>query len=267
MGRQIVRSAGGAAHGIHLSAFFAPPTVTVFGRTTVAVGSSDVTGVVLDVQPGRTIRGRFVYEDMPNGPPLRPLAVLAEPADGRWFQGLALSDHEAPGADSTQFSISAVPAGEYFLRPTAPLGTVVKSITVAGQDHRQRPIDTTASDDITDVTITFTGRTPRLSGTVRDARGMPAEGAGILAFPVDRTTWPNLGLNPIVAKLVATSPDGTFAVTTLPAGEYYVAALDASHFAEWTDPALLTRLAPLATRLVLDWGARTTVDLKVITVK
>ena len=63
-------------------------------------------------------------------------------------------------------------------------------------------------------------------------------------------------------------PDGTFAISGLPPGEYYVAAVDRMRGTEangeWQDPELLQSLAPRASRVTLSEGQELPVDLRLI---
>lgn len=242
------------------------PGPAYFGRTPLTVGSADVSNVVVVLQPEVTMRGRFVYEDMPNGPPQRANAVFAQPAGGNWGLGLVMSVNEGPDGDPRLFTMRGIGPGTYVVRPTPPQGAVVRSIVIDGEDHLTKPIEATAGHDF-DAVITFTGKVPRLSGVVRNSQGLAPDRATVIAFSTDRTTWPDLGLSPLVAKLAATLADGTFTLSTLPAGEYYVVAIDGSHTAGWTDPGFLAKAAAVATRVSLEWGGAKSVDLRLVTVK
>jgi hypothetical protein len=151
------------------------------------------------------------------------------------------------------------------VRPGASAGFVVKSIVFDGQDYLAKPIDVSAGRDVSDVAITFTGKRAVVTGTVRTRGGQPADGAAVLVFPADRASWSTLGLAPVRLGLVAASSDGTFVLSTMPAGEYLIAALPKAP-QDPSDPALLESVAATASRARLEWGASRSVDL-VVTVK
>jgi hypothetical protein len=154
------------------------------------------------------------------------------------------------------------------LRAPFPGGFItVKSVTVDGQDFTKRPIDAGNGRNVGNVVITFSGKVPSLVGRATDADGGGATRSAIIAFTTDRSVWPDLGLQPVFAKTAPIATDGTFTLVGPPAGEYFVAAFDLSHFADRFDPAFLEQLAPLATRVSLDWGVQKSVDLKAVTIR
>jgi hypothetical protein len=59
--------------------------------------------------------------------------------------------------------------------------------------------------------------------------------------------------------------DGRFKVTGLPAGEYYIIALDRIDTGEMNDPEFLERIRQRASTISLNEGEQKTVDLKVQT--
>jgi hypothetical protein len=47
----------------------------------------------------------------------------------------------------------------------------------------------------------------------------------------------------------------------MPAGEYYLIAIDATKIDSWVDPKFLAAAAPLATRITLGWGETKVQDI------
>jgi hypothetical protein len=64
--------------------------------------------------------------------------------------------------------------------------------------------------------------------------------------------------------VAAASSAGGYQLTTLPAGDYYVVAVDAAHWNASMDPTFLASLVPAATRVSLDWGQTRTVDVSYV---
>jgi carboxypeptidase family protein len=266
LGGQFVGLVADASIGAGYSVRYAPGD-NYSGRTPLTVGSTDISNLTVAMQPELVLRGRYVYEDLSTAPPQRATITFAEPADGNWALGVAASWNEGPDSDPAVFSIRGMSAGAYVLRPTPPTGTVVKSIVVDGQDHLRKPIEMTAGRDL-NVVVTFTGKIPMLTGSAHTSQGLPAARMPVLAFSTDRGTWSNLGLVPMLAKLALTSPEGTFTISTLPAGEYFVTALDMPAGARgWTDPAFLAKAAGQATRVSLEPGAAKSVQLTTVVVR
>jgi hypothetical protein len=81
----------------------------------------------------------------------------------------------------------------------------------------------------------------------------------VILFPADRTLWTS-GSRRIRASQSAV--DGTFQFRRLPAGEYYVAAVDDAVEGEWYDPVVLDRLAvSTAIKTTIAEGERKTIDV------
>jgi hypothetical protein len=100
-----------------------------------------------------------------------------------------------------------------------------------------------------------------VSGIVRDTRGAIRPGAVVLAFPVDQERWSGYGPDSRLLKSAVTSREGVYSFENLPAGEYYVVAVDAAADG-WRDPKILDRLAGQATKLLVNaTPAPATIDL------
>jgi hypothetical protein len=113
----------------------------------------------------------------------------------------------------------------------------------------------------------MTDRAPTLSGSVRDAQGLPSSSAAVVLFPADRDGWQNYGLTPDRIRMTKLSTAGGYRLTGLLVGDYFVVALDESQADAWKDPAFLEAAARSATRVTLAWGDARTLDLTRVTVK
>ena len=222
-----------------------------FAQHRLNVDARPLTNVIVKLQKGGTIRGKFVVEgDAPQGQ--SPTStVYAEPADGNLAYGMWPSSSPAP----LTFEIPGIPPGRFLLRfLTVPGGGVVKSVMRGdGLDHRVRPFEISPGQDV-DVVVTVTTKRIDLTGTARDAKGAQIENAIVLAFPTDRTLWTNYGLTPAMLKGSPTSSSGSYRFQSLPAGEYYLVGVPPEQGDAWQDPARLQRLAAQAVRVTLDWG-------------
>jgi hypothetical protein len=58
--------------------------------------------------------------------------------------------------------------------------------------------------------------------------------------------------------------NGAFSVTTLPAGEYFVAAIDRSMRNSWRNPEYLASLERQAARVTLSWGQTLSQNLTMV---
>ncbi|HYN06780.1 MAG TPA: hypothetical protein VES67_05285 [Vicinamibacterales bacterium] len=227
------------------------------GRLAVTVGPTDVSNLVVPMTRGVRISGRVVRED---GAPLSGrLTVGVEPANGDPVLAGPPADRMVARNPAGTFSIEGLQAGAYFLRVTPSL---VKSI-VADGDYTNRPFDTTSGSDITDVVITITDKPATLSGVVRDRQGTVIRQGAVIVFPVERELWARFGVEPPRIKMASYFGNRGYQIPFLPAGEYFVIALEASQPDAWHDPRFFAAAVPLATRVTLAWGAPAVQDLTI----
>ena len=138
---------------------------------------------------------------------------------------------------------------------------MIKSITMAGQDVTLKPITTASGRTLGDVVITITDKVPVMTGRVE---GDPARvsNAAVIAFPVERDQWTRYGLTPVRILAVPAAGATGYRIEGLPAGKYFLVAVDRSLITAWQDPKFLERAAGVATRVELAWGQTTPVDLR-----
>ena len=235
-----------------------------FGRLPVNVANADVAGLAIPLEPGVSIRGILVREgplpDWASSPDLAEemRTVIAEPAGGEPIlgrpSGLASGDGE-----SQPFAIGGVMPGDYLLRAA---GTV-KSVIWNGRDYADTPLPVPRTG-LSGVVITVVSQTATLTGTIRDAQGEPVSSALIVSFPTDPALWQRNGVSPLrfrTGSILGASRDGTYALTGMPAGEYFVLAVSQPLPRTWRDPAFLAKAAAVATRVRVEWGGKQTQHL------
>jgi hypothetical protein len=129
------------------------------------------------------------------------------------------------------------------------------------------------------VQIVLTDRPTELAFRVVDERGQPTREYVAVIFPVDKSRWsegsscvrtyapsPLIDQLPTPPKSVPTAPRvRRDSVRGLPAGEYYVAAVDDVDHEDARDPALLEHLARAAVRVTLGDGSGVEVDVRRVT--
>jgi hypothetical protein len=168
-----------------------------------------------------------------------------------------------PQPPNNEFEIGGVQPGEYWLRVPAD-GYLVKSVSWKGRDFTSAPIDTASADDLTGLVVTMTSAVPTLSGAVRMPDGSTPDNAIVVVFPASPALRVNTGFAPVRLRSTATQSSGTFTFTTLPAGDYFVAALDRSRLQGWRDPDVLAALERQAARVTLAWGQTQSQNLTVV---
>jgi hypothetical protein len=82
-----------------------------------------------------------------------------------------------------------------------------------------------------------------------------------MVFGTDRDSW-----TPASRFLATSRPgqSGAFTVTGLPAGEYFVAAVERMADGEWQDPDVLESVIPGAMRVTLSEGQKLSVSPRLI---
>jgi hypothetical protein len=264
------------------------------GRSSVTVGGSDVDNVVIQLKPNGTMRGRVVAEFgvtrsiVP--PPLPTSAIILDPAGGEPSSGaprqrvitmLGAAELTSTRGGPGEFSITGISPGKYWLRlrnpqpvqsqtgfsssPDQPIWRV-KSVIWKGRDYATEPLEIAAGEAIEDVIVTVTNTVGELSGTVQASGALSRDQAIVIAFPTEPAEWRDAGLWPARMKAASVSGTGTYQFSTLPAGTYFVAAIDRSHRTTWQDPAVLAQIARSAARVTLTWGSSTTQDLTTVVV-
>jgi hypothetical protein len=233
-------------------------TSAFLARTVVTVGPTDVTGLVVPLEAAASVSGRVTWEPDPDKPDLKPTSfdqfLTLEPA-GRNPNQLRMVDTNAG-----VFSDTAINPGEYFIRKRGAVNAwVIKSVTVGGSDKTWRPVDFTGA--IGDVVVTLTSRVGTISGAVKE------NDAIVIAFPTDPSQWNAYGFNPANIRVTDTATNGSYALTQLPAGDYFVIALEPSHRLDWLEPGFFAAAATRAARVSLGWGETKNASLTIATVR
>jgi hypothetical protein len=243
-----------------------PAEPTLWADVPVSVGPNDHEDVPVPMRNGLRVSGRVEFSGSstpPSADQFPAIGLTIDPADGR---------SEGPGTavrgrveSNGQFTTMGVPPGRYLLRVTAPSGWALRGAMVNGQDAADVPIEL-RDGDAAGVVITFTDRRSDLSGSVMSPAGQPDAGAAVIVFPVDREAWTGGSSAPRRLKNVRSARDGSYAVSSLPAGDYFVAAVSDAVTADWQSAEFLAALSRLATRVMIGEGetrslALTTVSL------
>jgi hypothetical protein len=252
--------------------FFAPPNEaapppalpeapTLFAAVPLAVSESDISGLDVALQSGARVSGRLAYEgtrDPLTADQLVRLTFTFDPIDGRSGPGMSgYGVFDATG----QFKTVGLVAGQYIVRANGNLsGWTLKSVSIAGRDVSDEPLSIGGSD-LAGALITLTDHPSALSGAVRDSAGALEKSASVLVFPIERERWSGATTATRRERLARVSTQGTYDIPNLPAGEYFVIAVDDQFTANWQDPERLQRLSRLATRVTIADGARRTQDL------
>jgi hypothetical protein len=239
-----------------------PDDPTLWTATPISVGDSPIDNIVVALRTGVRVTGSVVFDGatQPTADQMQRMGIRLQSAEGRTSSPIPADGRAA--ADGT-FRTAGLPAGRYIisvLATTVPQGWRLKSATYLGKDVSVEPFDI-ADREITGAVLTFTDKTTQLSGTVQ---GVEAAGADLIVFPADSTAWRTVGLAARRSRYERIGKDGTFAISDLPPGEYFVAARPGDSPGDWRDPAVLERLTRVASRVVLGDGEQKRVSVKVV---
>ena len=226
-----------------------------FGRARITVGGQDVHGVAVSLQRGSRVAGRIVWEGTPPGGAFVQAGI--EPANGSPALGVRRVRIEQQS--NVAFAFDGVQPGQYFLRLSGTTWAI-KSVVHGGRDYAYVPLELTLGRDVNDVVVTMVEKGGGVAGTVRDRTGAAATAAAVIAFPAEREQWSNFGLSAPRFKSAETST-GAYSISGLPAGEYFVVAVDTTLADAWQDPKFLERAAALASRVAIVWDDTKTVEL------
>jgi hypothetical protein len=229
-----------------------------YAAVPITVIGGDLTDVVIVVSPGATLSGTVTFLPTQAGVPPDPadFRIVAQPAD----PGVSGAGVNARVDKDGRFTLTGVPLGPYLLRANAPRGWSLRSVIVDGQEVIDAPLDVRSNQKIAGASLVFSDRQTDLSGTVADAQGRPVTEYTVLAFPTDAALW-----RPQARHIMTVRPDqnGRFQLRGLPAGDYYVAAIDPQQPGEWFDPRFLEELRADASRVTLSDGAIRTHNIRI----
>jgi hypothetical protein len=253
---------------------------TLWGQEEVAVDGHDISGISIRLQAGLTVSGKVVLETSAPADLTQVRISVDVPTKGTGpgevvaaLLGGSSSSIEADGT----FSIKGLTPDRYrlgvatgglrgllsMMQPGAPdsaPGTLfLKTALWNGRDVVDTPFDLRPGVDASGMVVTLTDRPTVLSGTVRDGAGRPTPNYPIVVFSTNRASW-FAGSRRIQQAHVAS--DGTFTITGLPAGEYFVAALTDLTANELYEPAFLESVTAASLRITLLDGEKKTQDLK-----
>jgi hypothetical protein len=235
----------------------APPEL---GKATVSLGPEALSGLVVRMRVGATISGMVsVGED---GAPsvADAIKVFAKPVE---FDGTMLGTSvSVPVKTDGTFSINNVFERSYVMLALGPSSDFrIKGVYLNGQDVSETGIPTNKSD-MAGIRVVLTRERTHLTGAVLRSDMSAPTHAAVLVFSCDPAKWSDSRGRFI--KAVLSDGTGRYTVTGLPDGEYCAVALGSFRSSLATDPSILNRFRPTATRVLLESGRLSSLDLRML---
>lgn len=240
------------------------PMEREFAVANVTVAGEDITGVIVTGTRGARATGRIVFEGGETPESVAALRLMAVPTDLDNMGANASAFGMASVKENGAFEIDGLVGGRMFQFMNPPKGWFIKRISHEGADITDQGRDFKPGEDVDGFEITMTRRTQRLGGRVIGDAGNPVREYTVVTFAEDPDKWTHPSSRWI--KSGRPDQDGKFEVTDLPAGKYLAVAVDYVPQGEWNDPEWLARAAKNATKVTLEDGASTTLDLKLTSV-
>jgi hypothetical protein len=238
-----------------------------FGTLAFGVGDADVADLVIQMSSGSSIAGRFSFEtlDPSRQPPLSGIELSPIPVDADLSpqNTFATANIHADGS----FEVRGISGPRRLQLLRTPPGWALKEIHMNDADITDRPLSFGRSDQsLTGVEVVLTDRVSAIVGTIRDQNGRPSAGASLIVFSADRAQW--YPTSRFVRKTGA-GTDGAFALTGLPSGTYYAAAVaqvPSDGEDAWQDPDFLDALLPRASNVTITDGQQLPLSPRVVAV-
>jgi hypothetical protein len=229
----------------------------------ISVAGDDISGVRLSAVKPSSLTGRFVFTDERAAATLRSTAVRLNAVGWNTEDFMPFAGGQGRVNDDFSFEIRVRPARVAIRVMVSSGGWVMKAVRLDGVDVTDTGIDVKASEDLAGLEIEMTNRPSELSGVVTNTRGEGVKEYSLVVFAQDRELW-----RPGSRFIRTSRPDqeGRFKVSGLPAGSYYVIALDYIDPADdASDPEFLERIRSKAATFTLKDGEARTQDLKLST--
>jgi hypothetical protein len=248
--------------------------LSLWAQADLNVNGDDIGGLELRLQPGMTISGTVAFEG--SAPVPTDLATYRPSisAVDRSIPTVTVTNSarpSVPAASDHAFKLDGIAPGAYFLTSAKAAPVVegqppvwmLKSILRGSTDLLNGPFDVRPREDLTDVVVTYTDRKTQVNGRFVDRTGQPASEYRVLVFTTNRAMWTSPVLLQRLAASSRAAVDGSFHVTGLPPGEYYVCAMTEGAQAVTFDNAFFESIIPQSIKITLAEGTTVTQTFRV----
>jgi hypothetical protein len=229
-----------------------------WGRTEFVVADQHVSGVVLAFTAGSTVSGRIAFKGSAVPIDLARLRVDLTPLPGIPETGASVVA-ATPAADGT-FSIRDVPPGRYRINLSSAAGWSLLSVTAAGRDVLDTPLEVPQGEDVA-LAVIMTDQVTEISGRLIDQLDRPAPEYSMVVFSANRAHWATSPRR--MSGVVKVGSDGTYRISGLPAGDYILCVITDVEPGSLTDPAFLEELVKAGVPITLGEGEKRKQDFKI----
>jgi len=225
------------------------------GSAAVHVEGADVENLVVSTSKGATVTGRIIVEGTAP-PPAKGLRVMLRPAPGAASGIFGPLPNSEVAADLT-FTLKGIFGAYGVTLSGLPGGWIVKSVRLGGEDVTERTVDLRGKDRFE---IVLSNRPAGLTGRVVLAPGEAAPDYRVLLIPADKEQW-----NSITSQRSApTTSAGTFKLTAIRPGEYFVALVPAEEMpSPLNAAAAYERIVKLAQRVTFTDDEQKEIELTI----
>lgn len=238
-------------------------TRALWASSDIVVAGENVAGLNLLLAPGLTLSGQLRFDSTTLRPPadLKNVRVTLLPVQ---TGAPTLAPSGATVDAAGRFTMSGIIPGRYTLNVSfpglgAPGGWALRSAIISGVDVLDAPFTAVPNGETAKAVVTFVDRMGQLTGTLQNAGGALMPEYSIVLFPTSSSLW-----LPQARRIqsVRLSADGAFVFRNLPAGKYYLAALEDVEPGAWSDPAFLQQLVPSSMKLAIGEGEHKVQDIR-----
>ena len=220
----------------------------------VDVGSSNLEGIELRLEPPVELSGRVVLEENAD---LKgaPLTVTLETRRGPGTMG----GGGGPVKDDMSFKITTTPE-QYDVNVFGlPEGFFLKSVRLGSQDVTQAGLDFTRGVPGDELTIVVNPNGAQIEGTVQNAKSENAAGVMVTLIPdaEHRSQWR-------LYKIANTDQNGHFSMKGVPPGEYTIYGWEDIEQGAYQDPDYVKPHESAGQRVSIKQGDHRTLQLKAI---
>lgn len=240
------------------------PTATrrYWAQADVSVDGTSTPHVSLTLQEGSPISGTVAFNGTSAQPApnvLTRLRVNLVPV-GQVSNAIGMGSLSGQVDASGRFTVPGVVPARYRVSATGISPWQLASAMANGTDALDFTLLIEAGQPTPTLQLEFADRTAEVSGTLTRGTGAPAPEHVVVIFPSDQRYWA-----PFARRMRTARPatDGKFSITSMPPGDYRLAAVTDIAPGEWFDPAFLEQLLPSSVAVRLVAGQPATQNIRV----